>query len=457
MVMLQAPESILPENRITLAEDEIPTRYYNIQADLDERLPPPLDPKTKEPVNPQALERVFAKELIRQEISSERFIDIPDQVLEAYLQIGRPTPLVRARRLERFLRTPAKIFFKAEYLSPTGSHKPNTAIAQAYYNHEQGIQRLVTESGAGQWGSALAMSTAMFGMKSRVYMVRVSYNQKPGRRIMMETYGTEVLPSPSQETNFGRSVLAQDKDHPGTLGIAISEAIEDAVTHEDTRYCLGSVLNHVLLHQSIIGLEAKKQFESIDVQPDVIAGCIGGGSNFSGFAYPFIADKLKGKLNADFVACEPKAVPSTTRGVYTYDFGDTAEMTPLLKMYTIGHKYLSPPIHSGGLRYHGKAPSLCYLINKGHVRSVAYHQNEVFQAARIFAQTEGVIPAPETAHCIKYIIDEAIRAKENNQEKVLAFNNCGHGLLDLQAYEDFNAGKLTDFEPSKIEVETYVN
>src|SRR5712692_10105870 len=454
--MLQAPETILPENRINLAEDEIPTRYYNIQADLTERLPPPLDPKTKEPVNPQTLERIFAKELIRQEISSERYIDIPDDVLAAYLQIGRPTPLVRARRLERFLKTPAKIFYKAEYLSPTGSHKPNTALAQAYYNSKQGISRLVTESGAGQWGSALAMSTAMFGMKSRVYMVRVSYQQKPGRRVMMETYGAEVRPSPSEDTNYGRSLLAQDKNHPGTLGIAISEALEDTVTHEDTRYCLGSVMNHVLTHQSIIGLEAKKQFESIDVQPDVIAGCIGGGSNFAGFAYPFIADKLQGKLDADFIACEPKAVPSTTRGIYSYDFGDTAEMTPLLKMYTIGHKYLSPPIHSGGLRYHGKAPSLSYLINKRHVRSVAYHQNEVFEAAKIFAQTEGLIPAPETAHCIKYVIDQAIQCKKTGEDKVLAFNNCGHGLLDLKAYEDFNAGKLTDFEPSKIDIETYV-
>ena len=274
---------------------------------------------------------------------------------------------------------------------------------------------------------------------------------------MMETYGSEVLPSPSDATNFGKSLLAKDPNHPGTLGIAISEAIEDTVTREDTRYSLGSVLNHVLLHQSIIGQEAKKQFESIDVQPDVIAGCIGGGSNFAGFAYPFMMDKLKGKLDAEFVACEPKAVPSTTRGVYTYDFGDAAEMTPLVKMYTIGHKYLSPPIHSGGLRYHGKAPSLCALINNGHVRSVAYHQNEVFQAARTFAQTEGLIPAPETAHCIKYIIDEALRCKETNQDKVIAFNNCGHGLLDLKAYEDFLAGKLIDYEPSKIEVETYVN
>ncbi len=454
--MLQAGTERIPEDRIQLSADLLPRNYYNIQADLPEALPPPLDPKTLQPVNPALLERLFAKELVRQEISSERFIKIPEEVLQAYRMIGRPTPLVRARRLERFLKTPAQIFFKVEYLSPTGSHKPNTAIAQAYYNNQQGVQRVVTESGAGQWGSALAMSTAMFGMKCRVYMVRVSYDQKPGRRIMMETYGAEVKPSPSPETSYGKSLLAQNANHPGTLGIAISEALEDTVTHEDTRYCLGSVLNHVLLHQSIIGLEAKKQFESIDVQPDLIAGCIGGGSNFAGFAYPFLMDKLKGKLDADFVACEPKAVPSTTRETYTYDYGDTAEMTPLLKMYTVGHKFISPPIHSGGLRYHGKAPSLCYLINKGYVRSVAYHQNEVFQAARLFAQTEGMIPAPETAHCIKFIIDEAVRCRERNEEKVLAFNNCGHGLLDLKAYEDFLTGKLVDYEPPQIETVSYV-
>ncbi len=454
--MLQAGTERITEDRIHLPADLLPRDYYNIQADLPEPLPPPLDPKTLQPVNPALLERLFAKELVRQEISSERFIKIPEEVLQAYRVIGRPTPLVRARRLERFLKTPAQIFFKAEYVSPTGSHKPNTAIAQAYYNKQQGVQRVVTESGAGQWGSALAMSTAMFDMKCRVYMVRVSYDQKPGRRIMMETYGAEVKPSPSIETSYGKSVLAQNANHPGTLGIAISEALEDTVTHEDTRYCLGSVLNHVLLHQSIIGLEAKKQFESIDVQPDLFAGCIGGGSNFAGFAYPFLMDKLRGKLDADFIACEPKAVPSTTRGTYTYDYGDTAEMTPLLKMYTVGHNFISPPIHSGGLRYHGKAPSLCYLINKGYVRSVAYHQNEVFQAARLFAQTEGMIPAPETAHCIKFIIDEAIRCRERNEEKVLAFNNCGHGLLDLKAYEDFLTGKLVDYEPPQIETVSYV-
>jgi tryptophan synthase beta chain len=288
-------------------------------------------------------------------------------------------------------------------------------------------------------------------------MVRVSYDQKPGRRTMMETYGAEVTPSPSNDTKFGKSLLEQDKQHPGTLGIAISEALEDTVTHDDSRYCLGSVLNHVLLHQSVIGLEAQKQFESIDVEPDIIAGCIGGGSNFAGFAYPFLGEKLRGRTDIRFVACEPKAVPSTTRGTYTYDFGDTAEMTPLLKMYTVGHNYVSPPIHSGGLRYHGKAPSLCHLINKGYVESVAYHQNEVFQAARTFAQTEGLIPAPETAHVIKYVIDEAIRCKERDDDKVIAFNNCGHGLLDLKAYEDFQAGRLVDYEPASIQVENYVN
>ncbi|HZY93549.1 MAG TPA: TrpB-like pyridoxal phosphate-dependent enzyme [Candidatus Bathyarchaeia archaeon] len=437
--------------RVTLLPEEVPTDYYNIQADLPERLPPPLDPQSKQPVNPSLLERIFAKELIRQELSTERYIKIPEEVRNAYIQMGRPTPLVRATRLERFLRTPARIFYKAEYLSPTGSHKPNTALAQAYYNQQQGTKRIVTESGAGQWGSALAFSATMFGLESRVFMVRVSYNQKPGRRTMMETYGAEVFASPSNETKFGQSMLAQDSEHPGTLGIAISEALEDTVSHDDTRYCLGSVLNHVLLHQSVIGLEAKQQFEKIGVRPDVIAGCIGGGSNFAGFAYPFIADKIRGKTNTEFVACEPKAVPSTTRGTYMYDFGDAAGMTPLLKMYTVGHNYLSPPIHSGGLRYHGKAPSLSYLINGGYVRSVAYHQNEVFEAAKTFAQTEGVIPAPETAHCIKYIIDEALRCKTINQAKTLAFNNCGHGLLDLKAYDDFNAGKLQDYEPTKID------
>src|SRR5467141_3203050 len=430
--------------RIILSQDEIPTSWYNIQADLNEPLPPPLDPATKLPVNPQSLERIFAKELIRQEISSEQNITIPETVRDAYVQIGRPTPLVRARRLERFLRTPAKIFYKAEYLSPTGSHKPNTALAQAYYNSKQGTQRLVTESGAGQWGSALALASSIFNLECRVYMVRVSYQQKPGRRTMMETYGAEVLPSPSNETKFGKSLLDQNQDHPGTLGIAISEALEDTVTHEDTRYCLGSVLNHVLLHQSIIGLEAKKQFESIDIEPDIIAGCIGGGSNFAGFAYPFISDKLRGKSQSEFVACEPKAVPSTTRGTYDYDFGDTGEMTPLLKMYTLGHLFVPPSIHAGGLRYHGAAPTVSLLLNEGIVEARAFDQLSTFEAGQMFVRTEGIVPAPETCHAIKGAIELALEAKRRHEPKVIAFNFSGHGLLDLEGYAQYMAGTLQE-------------
>jgi len=437
---------------VMLDPDEIPTAWYNIQADLPEPLPPPLDPTTLKPIDPKLLERIFAKELIRQEVSTERFIKIPEEVLEAYLRLPRPTPLYRARRLERFLKTPAKIYFKCENFSPTGSHKANTAIAQAYYNKEQGIRRLVTETGAGQWGTALAYSCMLFGLKCRIYMVRVSYLQKPGRKTIAQLYGAEIFPSPSDQTEFGRRLLKENPNHPGTLGIAISEAIEDTLTHEDTRYSLGSVLNHVLLHQTIIGLEAKKQFEIIGEYPDVVCGCIGGGSNYAGFCYPFMMDKLKGKTDTEFVACESKAVPHTTKGVYTYDFGDTAQMTPLLKMLTIGHNYACPPIHAGGLRYHGMAPSISYLIHKGYMRSVAFHQNEVFQAAKILAQTEGLITAPETAHSLKFVIDEALRCRETGERKVIAMNYSGHGLLDLSAYEQFLAGKLVDYEPEKIEV-----
>ncbi len=441
---------------IPLNPDEIPTSWYNIQADLPEPLPPPLDPTTLEPIDPKLLERIFAKELIRQEVSTERFIKIPDEVLEAYLRLPRPTPLYRARRLEKYLKTPAKIYFKMENFSPTGSHKTNTAIAQAYYNKEQGIKRLVTETGAGQWGTALAYSCMIFGLKCRIYMVRVSYTQKPGRRIIAQLYGAEMFPSPSDQTEFGRKLLKENPNHPGTLGIAISEALEDTLTHEDTRYSLGSVLNHVLLHQTIIGLEAKKQFELIGEYPDVVCGCIGGGSNYAGFCYPFMMDKLKGKTDTEFVACESKAVPHTTKGVYTYDFGDTAKLTPLLKMLTIGHNYACPPIHAGGLRYHGMAPSISYLIYKGYMRSVAYHQTEVFKAAQILAQTEGLIIAPETAHSLKFVIDEALRCRETGEKKVIAMNYSGHGLLDLSAYEQFLAGKLVDYEPEKIEVPTIV-
>ncbi|MGB9758543.1 MAG: TrpB-like pyridoxal phosphate-dependent enzyme [Thermoproteota archaeon] len=443
------------EKFIFLDPEELPTSWYNIQADLPEPLPPPLDPKSLKPINPELLERIFAKELIRQEVSNERYIKIPDEVVDAYLRLPRPTPIYRAKRLENYLKTPAEIYFKCENFSPTGSHKTNTAIAQAYYNKKQGTERLVTETGAGQWGTALALASTIFGLKCRIYMVRVSYQQKPGRRVIAQTYGAEIFPSPSDQTEFGRRLLKENPNHPGNLGIAISEAIEDTLTHENTRYSLGSVLNHVLLHQSIVGLEAKKQFEKIGKYPDMVVGCIGGGSNYAGLAYPFMADKLKGKSDAEFVAVESKAVPHTTKGVYTYDYGDSAGLTPLLKMLTIGHTYETPPIHAGGLRYHGMAPSISYLIHRGYMHSVAYHQTEVFEAAKILAQTEGMIAAPETAHAIKFVIDEALRCRKTGEKKIILMNYSGHGLLDLSAYESYLAGKLTDYEPEKIEVPTF--
>jgi tryptophan synthase beta chain len=436
---------------VHLPQEELPTSWYNILPDLPVQLPPPLDPATNEPASPQKLERIFAKELIRQEVSSEPSIRIPDEVLEAYMSIGRPTPLMRAKRLEELLGTPAEIYFKNESVNPGGSHKINTALAQAYYNKKQGVERLVTETGAGQWGSALALSTTFFGMKCSVYMVKVSYQQKPGRRTMMETWGAKVLPSPSEHTNFGRELLKKFPDHPGSLGVAISEALEDTLSSEDTRYSLGSVLNHVLLHQTIIGQEAKKQLSILDRYPDIVIGCIGGGSNFAGASYPFLADKLQGRnKETRFVAVEPKAAPSTTRGVYAYDFGDTAGLTPLLKMYTLGHDYTPPPIHAGGLRYHGKAPSLSLLVNQKLVEPVAVHQTEVFQAGSLFARATGIIPAPESAHAIKVTIDEALKCKETGEKKTIFFNLSGHGLLDLSAYEEYNRGKLQDFEPSAI-------
>jgi tryptophan synthase beta chain len=440
---------------ITLNPDEIPKSWYNIQADLPEPLPPPLDPTTMKPVDPRLLERIFAKELVRQEVSTERYIRIPDEVMDAYLRLPRPTPMYRARRLEEHLKTPAEIYFKCEHFSPAGSHKTNTAIAQAYYNKEQGIHRLATETGAGQWGTALALSCTLFGLKCRIYMVRTSYDNKPGRRIMAQVYGAEMFPSPSDQTNFGRKLLKEDPKNPGSLGIAITEAVEDTLTDENTRYSLGSVLNHVLMHQTILGLEAKKQFELIDKYPDVICGCIGGGSNYGGFCFPFMADKLKIARETEFVGCESKAVPHTTKGIYTYDHGDTGKMTPLLKMLTIGHDYACPPVHAGGLRYHGMAPLISYLIHKGFMRSVAYGQTEVFEAARLLAQTEGMITAPETAHSLKFVIDKALECKKTREKKIIAMNYSGHGLLDLLAYEQFLAGKLVDYEPEKIQVPTF--
>ncbi|MBI4526762.1 MAG: TrpB-like pyridoxal phosphate-dependent enzyme [Deltaproteobacteria bacterium] len=434
----------MSETKILLSEKELPTRWYNIASDLPYSLDPPLGPDGK-PVGPEALQPIFPQEIIRQEVSTERFIDIPEEVLEVY-SLWRPTPMYRARRLEAFLKTPARIYYKYEGVSPAGSHKPNTAVAQAYYNRQEGVRKIATETGAGQWGSALAFACNLFGMECTVYMVRVSYEQKPYRRIMMETWGAEVLPSPTSRTGAGRKMLAQDPDCPGSLGIAISEAVEDAATHGDVNYSLGSVLNHVLLHQTVMGLEAKKQFELVGDYPDIVVGCVGGGSNFAGYAFPFIADKLKGARELRAIAVEPTACPTLTKGVYTYDFGDAVGLTPLLKMYTLGSSFVPPRIHAGGLRYHGDAPLVCGLKKHEFIEAVAYRQTEVFEAALAFARTEGIIPAPEPAHAIKCVIDEAVRCREEGKEKVIGFLLSGHGYFDLSAYEAYLSGKLEDYE-----------
>lgn len=438
---------------ISLLKPElIPEKWYNILPDLPEQPPPPLDPQTLKPINPVKLERLFAKELIRQEISQETYIKIPEEVRVVYAEIGRPTPLIRARRLEEALNTPAKIFFKYEGVTPTGSHKVNTALAQVYYNKLEGIERVVTETGAGQWGSALSLAGAVFEVKVRVYMVRSSYDQKPYRRILMEIYGAEVFPSPSTNTEVGRRILKEDPENPGSLGIAISEAIEDVLGDEKSRYCLGSVLNHVLLHQTVIGLEAKLQMEELGEYPDYVIGCVGGGSNFAGLSYPFVRDRLKGRSSTEFIAVEPKASPTMTRGEYRYDFGDTGELTPLLKMHTVGHKYRVPPIHAGGLRYHGVAPTLSILVNHGIVKPIAYYQREVFEAAVYFAKHEGIVPAPESAHAVKAAIDLARELKKKNEKSTILFNLSGHGLLDLSGYQEFLEGKLLNYEPEKIDL-----
>ncbi|HIP88691.1 MAG TPA: TrpB-like pyridoxal phosphate-dependent enzyme [Thermococcus paralvinellae] len=438
--------------KAVLKPEEMPKKWYNILPDLPEPLAPPLDPETDEPISPEKLKRIFAEELVKQEMSKERFVEIPEEILEMYAKVGRPTPLFRATHLEKALKTPAKIYFKYEGATITGSHKINTALAQAYYARNQGIERLVTETGAGQWGTALSLAGALFGLKIRVYMARASYQQKPYRKILMQTYGAEIFPSPSDRTNVGRKFLAQNPNHPGGLGIAISEAIEDVLNDENARYSLGSVLNHVLMHQTIIGEEARLQMELFDEKPTTIVGCVGGGSNFAGLAYPFIRDVLKGKAEYEFYAIEPRAAPSMTRGVYTYDYGDSGRLTPKIKMHTLGHTYYVPPIHAGGLRYHGLAPTLSILINHGIVEPRAYHQTEVFEAAILFARTEGIVPAPESAHAVKGAIDLALEAKEKGEEKVILFNLSGHGLLDLKGYEDFLEGKLQDYEPKEIPI-----
>jgi tryptophan synthase beta chain len=386
------------------------------------------------PVAPEDLMRIFTREGVRQEMCLDEKVAIPDEVREAYLRLGRPTPLYRARRLERYLKTKAKIYYKREDVNPCGSHKPNTAVAQAYYASKEGVEKLATETGAGQWGTALSYACMLFDMDCEVFMTRSSYDSKPYRRTMMELFGGKVHPSPSKITESGRAALKEIPDHPGSLGVAISEAIEFTLKSGNTKYSLGSVLNHVLLHQTVIGEETMLQFRQIDATPDLMIGCIGGGSNFAGFCYPFVRDRLQGKNEVDFLAVEPTAVPSTTRGEYRYDYGDTAELTPLIEMYTLGHKFIPPPIHAAGLRYHGKAPSLSLLIHEGVVSSVAYGQEEVFEAAKIFARTEGIVPAPETAHAIKAVIDEARKCSE---KRIIAFNFSGHGLLDLGGYEQF--------------------
>jgi tryptophan synthase beta chain len=438
MASPQAPTKIL------LDESEIPTHWYNLVPDLPRPPAPVLHPGTGQPVGPADLAPLFPMALIGQEVSQDPTIEIPDEVRDVY-RLWRPTPLFRARRLERALDTSAHIYYKYEGVSPAGSHKPNTAVAQAYYNKAEGIRRLTTETGAGQWGSALAFACSLFDLECTVYMVTASFEQKPYRRSMIQTYGAEVFPSPSDRTQSGRKVLAEHPDSPGSLGIAISEAVEDAATHDDAHYSLGSVLNHVLLHQTVIGQEALEQMDRAGEYPDVVIGCVGGGSNFAGLAFPFVGNKLREGRQTRILAVEPQACPSLTRGTYAYDFGDTVGLTPLVKMHTLGHAFVPPSIHAGGLRYHGAAPLLSQLVADGIVEAMAYPQNNVFAAAVQFARTEGIVPAPESAHAILATIDEARRASEAGERRVILFNLSGHGHFDMGAYDAYLAGSLQDY------------
>lgn len=432
----------MTDTKITLPESEIPTHFYNIQPDMPTPLPPPLHPATREPINPDMLAPIFPMGVIEHEITQERMIEIPDEVRDIY-RLYRPSPVFRARALEEALDTPARIYYKSEHVSPVGSHKLNTALMQAYLNKKEGVKRLSTETGAGQWGSALACACKLMGLECMVYMVKVSFNQKPYRRVMMKTYGADVVASPSNLTEAGRKALAEDPDCSGSLGLAISEAVEDAVKRDDTRYALGSVLNHVLLHQTIIGQEAIKQMEIAGEYPDIIIGCHGGGSNFGGLAFPFLRDKISGaRKNLRAIAVEPKSCASLTAGRREYDFGDVAGNTPLLMMHTLGHKFIPPPVHSGGLRYHGSAPLVSHLLDAGLVEAEAYPQGEVFASAVKFAQCEGTIPAPESAHAIHSVIVHALKAREAGEKKVILFNLSGHGHFDLAAYESYLAGSM---------------
>ncbi len=437
--------------KIFLPESELPRQWYNIAADMPTPLEPPLHPGTGEPIGPDALAPIFPMPLIEQEVSQERFIDIPEPVLEKYL-IWRPTPMYRAFNLEKHLDTPAKIYFKNEGVSPAGSHKPNTALAQAYYNKISGTKRITTETGAGQWGSALSMCCSLFGLECKVYMVKVSYQQKPYRRLMMETWGATCIASPSTETNAGRKILEKNPDSPGSLGIAISEAVEAAVMDEEAKYSLGSVLNHVMLHQTVVGQEAQKQMALFGDYPDVIIGCAGGGSNFAGMVFPFIRDKIHGK-QVEILAVEPASCPTMTRGPFAYDFGDTVQMTPLLPMHTLGHSFIPEPIHAGGLRYHGMAPLVSQLILDGLITPLAVPQLETFEAGITFARTEGFISAPETNHAVAALIREAKKAKEEGKEKVILLNWSGHGLVDMAAYEAYLSGKLKNYELPQEEID----
>jgi len=432
------------QTKILLPEDRIPKQWYNIIPDMPGEMAPVIHPGTMQPVAPDDLLPLFPMPLIEQEVSQQRWIDIPQEVLDIY-QLWRPSPMFRAHRLEKALGTPAKIYYKYEGVSPAGSHKPNSAIPQAYYNKIFGTKRIATETGAGQWGSSISLACQMFGLECTVYMVKVSCNQKPYRKSMMQLWGANVIPSPSSQTNAGRAILSQDPDSNGSLGIAISEAVEDAATREDTRYALGSVLNHVCLHQTIIGLEAKAQMEMVGDYPDVVIGCHGGGSNFAGVSFPFIADKANGK-QVRVVAYEPASCPTLSRGMYAFDYGDTAKMAPVAKMYTLGHDFMPPGIHAGGLRYHGASPLVSQLVHEGVVEAKAVHQLACFEAAVLFSRSEGIIPAPESSHAIRGAIDEALQAKEEGQEKTILFNLSGHGHVDMAAYDDFFAGKLSDYD-----------
>ena len=441
--------------KFLLDEKALPESWYNIVPDLPFELAPPLNPATQEPVGPEAFEEIFPEGIIRQEVTAEPYVDIPEEVREIYA-LWRPTPLFRARRLEKVLDTPAHIYYKYEGGSPAGSHKPNTAVPQAFYNKQEGVMRLTTETGAGQWGSSLAFACRQMDLECTVYMVRVSYGQKPYRRIMMETYGATVHPSPTELTHAGRNILEADPDSPGSLGIAISEAVEDAATHGDAKYSLGSVLNHVLLHQTVIGQEAIEQMELAGEYPDVVVGCVGGGSNFGGVAFPFIRENLRGGRYTKILAVEPASCPTLTKGRYVYDFGDTAGTTPMMKMYTLGHTFVPSGIHAGGLRYHGDSPIISALVHEGFVEAWAYAQNPTFEAGVLFAQAEGIIPAPEVTHAIKATVDLALAAREAGEERVILFNLCGHGHFDLSAYEQYLAGELVDLEYSEEDIDRAV-